>query len=182
MWQRAPARRRTPVDMPGALHEPTPVLQLEIDLSPVEWLFAVLFVLGVGIVSGRILGVSRGPRDGGRCWGHSWGCSPPHSFSATPPTRTALELLVLTFAFGLIATMVLSIALEVVLRRRRAARRPRLRTRARTVATIGGRLIEVTLIARRNGLRVPADLPLGLRRARDGRASPASSKIVAACS
>jgi ubiquinone biosynthesis protein len=36
------------------------VLQLEIDLSPVEWLFAVLFVLGVGIVSGRILGVSRG--------------------------------------------------------------------------------------------------------------------------
>ena len=35
-------------------------MHLEIDLSPGEWLLAVLFVLGVGFVSGRILGVSRG--------------------------------------------------------------------------------------------------------------------------
>ena len=48
--------------------------------------------------------------------------------------------------------MVLSIALEVVLRRRSAVRRPKLRTRLRTSATIGGRLVEVTRIARRHGL------------------------------
>jgi ubiquinone biosynthesis protein len=130
------------------------VLQLEIDLSPVEWLFAVLFVLGVGIVSGRVLGVSRGflRATVAGVLGSLLGLLTAALVlrDATDPDGT--ELLVLTFAFGLIATMVLSIALEVVLRRRRAARRPRLRTRARTVATIGGRLVEVTLIARRNGL------------------------------
>ena len=130
------------------------MLNLEIDLSPIEWVLAVLFILGIGIVSGRILGVSRGFRRAtvAGVLGTLVGL-----FTAvvvlrevTDPDGT--ELLVLTFAFGLIATMVLSIALEVVLRRRSAVRRPKLRTRLRTSATIGGRLVEVTRIARRHGL------------------------------
>jgi ubiquinone biosynthesis protein len=51
--------------------------------------------------------------------------------------------------------MVLSIALEVVLRRRNLVPRPKLRTRLRTAATIGSRLAEVTRIARRHGLAGP---------------------------
>lgn len=135
------------------------MLQLEIDLSPGEWLLAVLFVLGVGIVSGRILGVSRGflRATVAGALGSLIGLFTAAAILRAPTDADAdaSELLVLTFAFGLIATMVLSIALEFVLRRRGPVRRPRLWTRIRTAATIGGRLVEVTRIARRHGLAGP---------------------------
>lgn len=129
-------------------------MQLEIDLSPGEWLLAVLFVLGVGIVSGRILGVSRGflRATVAGVLGTLVGLVTAGLTLRGDTDPDSTELLVLTFGFGLIATMVLSIALEVVLRRRRPVRRPKLRTRLRTAATIGSRLVEVTRIARRHGL------------------------------
>jgi ubiquinone biosynthesis protein len=132
-------------------------VHLEIDLSPVEWLLAVVFVLAVGIVSGRILGVSRGfvRATVAGVLGTLVGLATAAVVLRDEAAPDSAELLVLTFAFGLIATMVLSIALEVVLRRRRPVRRPKLRTRVRTAATIGSRLIEVTRIARRHGLAGP---------------------------
>jgi ubiquinone biosynthesis protein len=130
------------------------VLDLEIDLSPIEWLLAVLFVLGVGIVSGRVLDVSRGflRATVAGVLGTLVGLVTAGLTLRDDTDLDSTELLVLTFGFGLIATMVLSIALEVVLRRRRPVRRPKLRTRLRTAATIGSRLVEVTRIARRHGL------------------------------
>jgi len=132
-------------------------VHLEIDLSPIEWLLAVLFILGVGIVSGRILGVSRGflRATVAGVLGTLVGLVTAGVVLRDAAAPDSTELLALTFAFGLIATMVLSIALEVVLRRRTHLRRPKLRTRLRTAATIGGRLVEVTRIARRHGLAGP---------------------------
>jgi ubiquinone biosynthesis protein len=130
---------------------------LQIDLSPSEWLLAVLFVLGIGFVSGRILGVSRGffRATVAGVLGTLAGLGTAAVILRGVAEPDGTELLVLTFAFGVIATMVLSIGLEVVLRRRRPARRPKLWTRLRTAATIGGRLVEVTRIARRHGLAGP---------------------------
>jgi ubiquinone biosynthesis protein len=54
-------------------------VHLEIDLSPIQWLLAVLFVLGIGIVSGRILGISRGFLRASSC-----GTTPPR----TPPSSS----------------------------------------------------------------------------------------------
>jgi ubiquinone biosynthesis protein len=129
------------------------MLRLEIDLSLGEWLLAILFILGVGIVSGRILGVSRGifRATVAGVLGTLVGLITAAAVLGDDQ-RDTTRLLVLTFAFGLIATMVLSIALEVLLRRRKPVRRPKLRTRLRTATTIGGRLVEVTGIARRHGL------------------------------
>ena len=72
------------------------------------------------------------------------------------------DLVLVAFGFALLATMVISVSLEVLLRPRRTGKRRSLRTRVRTFLTVGGRLFEVSRIARRHGLAGPAArLPRG---------------------
>lgn len=129
-------------------------VQLVLDLSFWQWILAVLFVLGVGLVSGRILGIARGV---GRATvagvlGTLIGLVTAVAVLGDTAGEATSSVLVVVFAFGVLATMVVSIVLEIVLRRRPRGRRPSLRTRLGTAATIVGRLVEVLGIARRHGL------------------------------
>lgn len=116
--------------------------------------WAVVFILIVGIVSGRILGVQRG-------WGRATvagilgsvvGLLLSVVIQMDEKSITTADLLIPGFGFALLVTMVLSIVLDVLLRPRRRGPRPRLRTRVRTFFTVGGRLADVARIARRNGV------------------------------
>lgn len=116
--------------------------------------WATVFVLVVGVISGRILGVRRG-------WGRAAVAGVLGSFvglalsvliQQDEPSITTADLFIPGFGFALLVTMVLSIVLDVLLRPRRRGPRPRLRTRVRTFFTVGGRLADVARIARRNGL------------------------------
>ncbi len=125
------------------------------------WVAAVVFVVGVGMVSGRILGVQRGAVRAsiagllGSVVGLSLAAL---VLRGKTEADDDLGLLGLAFGFALLSTMVLSIAIDVVLRPRVRGRRPRLRTRMRSGLAIGSRLFEVVRIARRRGLAGPRSL------------------------
>ncbi len=130
-------------------------MSIDIDLSFWQYLLVIAFVLGVGFVSGRILGIHRG-------FLRATAAGIVGSFTGLVLATVVLgnyiteddeeNLILATFGFALLATMVLSVTLEAVLRPRRRGRRTSWRTRIRAFATIGGRLFEVTRIARRHGL------------------------------
>ena len=132
-------------------------MEISLDLTFWEWILAIIYVSFVGLVSGRILGVRRG----------FWRAAISGILgtfagliiaaivlqNVTPIDETAL--LIVTFGFGVLATMLISIVLEIVLRPRRIGRKGKLRTRIRSFFTVWGRLWEVSRIARRHGLAGP---------------------------
>ncbi len=132
-------------------------MSIQLDLGFWEWVGTIIFVLFVGVVSGRILGVRRG------FWratiagfiGSFIGLVITVVIFRHETEVETFDFLIVVFGFALLATMLLSIVLEVILRPRRIGRRPRLRTRIRTFFTVGGRLWEVSRIARRHGLAGP---------------------------
>lgn len=132
-------------------------MSIDISLSFWEFVFAVVFVLGVGFVSGRILGVHRGflRATAAGVLGSFIGLVVAALVLSRDDDPTSDELILFAFGFALLATMVISVILEAVLRPRRRGKRPKLRTRVRTFFTVGGRVFEVTRIARRNGLAGP---------------------------
>ncbi|HEY5878040.1 MAG TPA: AarF/UbiB family protein [Nakamurella sp.] len=130
-------------------------MSIEIDLTFWQYLMVIVFVLGVGFVSGRILGIHRGflRATAAGIVGSFIGLVLATIVLGGNPTEDGeAALLLATFGFALLATMVLSVTLEAVLRPRRRGRRTSLRTRIRAFSTVGGRLFEVTRIARRHGL------------------------------
>lgn len=127
-----------------------------------HYLLAAAFVLTVGLVSGRILGVRRGflRATFAGIFGSLVGLVLAAVVFVNDTTINvddidAGDFLLTTFGFALLATMITSIVLEVLLRPRRRTKRGSLRTRIRSFLTIGGRLFEVTRIARRHGLAGP---------------------------
>ena len=131
-------------------------MSLEIELTFWQWVLAIVFVLGVGFVTGRILGIHRG-------FLRATLAGIVGSFIGLVLAAAVLgdrlddddiaaTLLLTTFGFALLATMIISVTLEAVLRPRRPGRRVSWRTRFRAFSTVGGRLFEVTRIARRHGL------------------------------
>ncbi|GGM14839.1 ABC1 kinase family protein [Nakamurella endophytica] len=117
--------------------------------------FGIIFLLVVGFLSGRILGVRRGAVRSlvagvlGSLIGVTVaGVVVEHARTA----RAIADLDIADFGFALLATMVMSIVLEVLLRPRRDRKRLSTRARLRAAVTVGGRLWEVSRIARRHGL------------------------------
>ena len=129
-------------------------MSIELDLSFWEIFWSIVFVLGVGFVSGRILGVRRGflRATAAGLIGSFIGLVIATIVLRDEAEITGEEIIPLAFGFALLATMVLSVVLEVLLRPRRRVKRASLRTRIKTFFTVGGRLFEVSRIARRNGL------------------------------
>ncbi len=129
-------------------------MSIEIDLSFWQIVLVVVFVLGVGFVSGRVLGIHRGflRATAAGIVGSLIGLILAGLVLRDDVDADEGELLLTAFGFALLATMVLSVTLEAVLRPRRRGRRTSWRTRVRALSTIGGRLFEVTRIARRHGL------------------------------
>ena len=132
-------------------------MSIETRLSFWEIVGTTIFVLGVGVVSGRILGVHRG-------FLRATVAGMLGSFVGLVVAALVLrdetdarhdDLVLVAFGFALLATMVISVSLEVLLRPRRTGKRRSLRTRVRTFFTVGGRLFEVSRIARRHGLAGP---------------------------
>ena len=132
-------------------------MSIELDLSFWEIFWSIVFVLGVGFVSGRILGVRRGflRATVAGLIGSFIGLVIATIVLRDEAEITGEEIIPLAFGFALLATMVLSVVLEVLLRPRRRVKRASLRTRIKTFFTVGGRLFEVSRIARRNGLAGP---------------------------
>jgi len=130
---------------------------MTIDLSFWSTVWIVVFVLGVGVVSGRILGIHRGfgRATAAGVLGSLVGVIVAAIILQNDHEATEENVILVAFGFALLATMVVSIVLEVLLRPRRSRRRPSFRTRAQTFFTVGGRLFEVTRIARRHGLAGP---------------------------
>jgi ubiquinone biosynthesis protein len=131
-------------------------MTLTLELSFWDTLLLVVFVIAVNIGAGRVLGVRRGflRAAGAGVLGTFVGLAVAATLVGNQPDSTAVEVLLVAFGFALLATMILSVALEAVLRPRRG-RRASLRTRVRTFLTVGGRLWEVVRIARRHGLAGP---------------------------
>jgi len=129
-------------------------MSIELDLSFWEIFWSIVFVIGVGFVSGRILGVRRGflRATAAGLIGSFIGLVIATIVLRDEAEITGEEIIPLAFGFALLATMVLSVVLEVLLRPRRRVKRASLRTRIKTFFTVGGRLFEVSRIARRNGL------------------------------
>ena len=99
---------------------------MTIDLSFWGTVWIVVFVLGVGVVSGRILGIHRG-------FGRAAVAGLLGSLAGVIVAAVILQndddtseqtLILVGFGFALLATMVASIVLEVLLRPRRPRRRP----------------------------------------------------------
>ena len=144
------------LDLPAAVSDPDG-MSIEIDLSFWEILFVIVFVLGVGVVSGRILGIHRGfiRATVAGIVGSVIGFLLAALVLSRDAAADEGDLGLISFGFALLATMVLSVSLEVLLRPRRTVKRRSLRTRIRTFFTVGGRLFEVSRIARRHGLAGP---------------------------
>ncbi len=132
-------------------------MSIEIDLSFWQWVGAIVFIMGVGVVSGRILGVRRGffRATAAGVIGSLTGLVVAAIVLQKDKNATGDDIVPVAFGFALLATMVVSVSLEAVLRPRRRRRRGSLRTRVRAFFTIGGRLFEVSRIARRHGLAGP---------------------------
>lgn len=132
-------------------------LSLTLDLSFWDTVLLVVVVIIVSLVAGRILGVRRGfwRAAAAGVLGTLVGLAVAATIVGNDPTSTASDVLLVAFGFGVLATMIISVAMEAVLRPRRTARRGSLRTRVRTFLTVGGRLWEVVRIARRHGLAGP---------------------------
>ncbi|GAA4555123.1 ABC1 kinase family protein [Pseudonocardia xishanensis] len=131
-------------------------MSLTLELSFWDTVLLVVFVIAVNIGAGRVLGVRRGflRAAGAGLLGTLVGLGVAAALVGNAPDSTESEVLFVAFGFALLATMILSVALEAVLRPRRG-RRGSLRTRVRTFLTVGGRLVEVLRIARRHGLAGP---------------------------
>jgi ubiquinone biosynthesis protein len=129
-------------------------MSFEIDLSFWEIVGTTIFVLGVGIVSGRILGVHRGflRATAAGIAGSVVGLLVAALVLRGDSDATSDDLVLVAFGFALLATMVISVSMELFLRPRRTGKRRSFRTRVRTFFTVGGRLFEVSRIARRHGL------------------------------
>jgi len=129
-------------------------VEIDLDLSFWQIVLVIVFVLGVGFVSGRILGIHRGflRATAAGVLGSLIGLILAALILQHETEPDDGDLLLLAFGFALLATMVLSVTLEAILRPRRHGRRTSWRTRIRALSTVGGRLIEVTRIARRHGL------------------------------
>ncbi len=132
-------------------------MSIELDLSFWQWVGAIVFMMGVGFVSGRILGVRRGflRATSAGVLGSLVGLVVAAIVLQRDQNATFDDVVLVAFGFALLATMVVSVSLEAVLRPRRRRRRGSLRTRVRALVTIGGRLFEVSRIARRHGLAGP---------------------------
>ena len=132
-------------------------MSFEIDMSFWEIVGTTIFVLGVGFVSGRILGVHRGflRATAAGIAGSLVGLLTAALVLRGDSDATTDDLVLVAFGFALLATMVISVSLEVFLRPRRTGKRRSYRTRIRTFLTVGGRLFEVSRIARRHGLAGP---------------------------
>jgi len=132
-------------------------MELSLSLSFWETILVIVFVVIVSFGSGRILGVRRGfwRAAGAGVLGSLIGLVVAAAVLGNDPETTEGDVYFIAFGFAILATMVISVVLEAVLRPRRGGRRPSLRTRLRTFFTVGGRLWEVTRIARRNGLAGP---------------------------
>ena len=132
-------------------------MSIEIDLSFWQWIGAIVFIMGVGVVSGRILGVRRGflRATAAGVIGSLAGVVVAAIVLQSDKNTTDDDIVLVAFGFALLATMVVSVSLEAVLRPRRKGRRTSMRTRVRAFLTIGGRLFEVSRIARRHGLAGP---------------------------
>lgn len=132
-------------------------MSLSLSLSFWETVLVIVFVVVVSFGSGRILGVRRGfwRAAGAGVVGSLVGLVVAAAILGNDPESTDSEVFIIAFGFAVLATMIISVALEAVLRPRRTGRRASLRTRLRTFFTVGGRLWEVTRIARRNGLAGP---------------------------
>src|SRR6478609_11830118 len=126
-------------------------MSFEIDMSFWEIVATTVFVLGVGVVSGRILGVHRGflRATAAGVVGSFVGLIVAALILRNETDVGTDDLALVAFGFALLATMVISVSLEVLLRPRRTGKRRSLRTRVRTFFTVGGRLLEVSRIALR---------------------------------
>jgi ubiquinone biosynthesis protein len=147
-------------------------VDVTVDLSFWELLVSALFVLSVGFVSGRVLGVHRGflRATAAGILGSFIGLI----IAVVVATDDGIYndgVLPATFAFAVLVTMLLSIVLDVVLRPRRRGR-GRLTTRVRAFSTVGGRIAQVSRIARRNGLANPRVL------SRAGLSTPATARRI----
>jgi ubiquinone biosynthesis protein len=132
-------------------------MSIEISLTFWETIWTIVFVLSVGIVSGRILGIHRGfiRATFAGILGSFIGLVVAALVLRDETDVVDEDLILVGFGFALLATMIVSITLEVLLRPRRRGKRRSYRTRIRTFFTVGGRLFEVTRIARRHGLAGP---------------------------
>ncbi|MCE3552778.1 AarF/UbiB family protein [Pseudonocardia sp. RS11V-5] len=131
-------------------------MSLNLSLSFWDTVLLVVFVIAVSIGAGRVLGVRRGflRAAGAGVLGTFVGLAVAATLVGNNPDSTAADVLLTAFGFAVFATMILSVALEAVLRPRGRGRGS-LRTRVRTFLTVGGRLWEVLRIARRHGLAGP---------------------------
>ncbi|MFC7660782.1 hypothetical protein ACFQV8_36360 [Pseudonocardia benzenivorans] len=160
-------------------------MTLTLDLSFWDTVLLVVVVILVSLVAGRILGVRRGfwRAAAAGVLGTLVGLAVAATLVGNDPTSTASDVLLVAFGFAVLATMIISVALEAVLRPRRTARRGSLRTRVRTFLTVGGRLWEVVRIARRNGLAGPRLASRAALSSPEGACgSGASSRTAGACS
>ncbi|GAA1866462.1 AarF/UbiB family protein [Pseudonocardia ailaonensis] len=131
-------------------------MTLILDVGFVDSLLLLLFVIVVSLLAGRVLGVRRGfwRAAGAGLLGTLVGLAIAATLLGNDASDSGADVLVVAFGFALLAAMIISVALEAVLRPRKG-RRGSLRTRVRTFLTVGGRLWEVVRIARRNGLAGP---------------------------
>jgi ubiquinone biosynthesis protein len=129
-------------------------MTLVLDLSFWDTVLLAAFVIVVSIGAGRVLGVRRGFLRAAATGLVGTVVGLAVAATLLDPDPSASQVLLTAFGFALLATMILSVALEAVLRPR-TPRRGSVRTRVRTFLTVGGRLWEVVRIARRHGLAGP---------------------------
>jgi len=131
-------------------------MTLILDLTFWDTVLLIVFVIAVSFGAGRVLGVRRGflRAAGSGVVGTVAGLAVAATLLRNDADVTAADVLLTAFGFAVLAAMIISVALEAVLRPRRA-RRGSLRTRVRSFLTVGGRLWEVVRIARRHGLAGP---------------------------
>ncbi|MBM9466909.1 ABC1 kinase family protein [Nakamurella leprariae] len=115
-----------------------------------------LLLMGVlGVVTGRVLGIRRGPARAITAGLLGWiigqictGALAPGEISV----RERLEFGLADLGFAFLATMLLSVGLELLLRPRRPTARLSLANRMRAGSTVARRIWQVTRIAQRQGL------------------------------
>ncbi|GAY09737.1 AarF/ABC1/UbiB kinase family protein [Pseudonocardia sp. N23] len=132
-------------------------MTLILDLSFWDTVLLVVFVIVVSFGAGRVLGVRRGfwRSTASGIVGTLAGLAVAATLLRGDTTATGEDVLIVAFGFAVLATMIVSVTLEAVLRPSRTGRRASLRTRVRSFLTVGGRLWEVARIARRHGLAGP---------------------------
>jgi ubiquinone biosynthesis protein len=130
---------------------------LILDLSFWDTVLLIVFVIVVSFGAGRVLGVRRGfwRSAAAGIIGTLAGLAVAATLLRGDTEATGEDVLLVAFGFAVLATMIVSVTFEAVLRPHRTGRRASLRTRVRSFLTVGGRLWEVARIARRHGLAGP---------------------------